>query len=155
MVAEKIVAVGTDGRRLAKMEGRAKASVDEHQTGETMTIVPSRAMQLILRATGDTEETAKICARGNDILVSSAGVTISSRLVEGRFPRWRDVFPEERDSIDIEMTVGPLYSALATSFDCHQQRKPWNRFHLWQWLARHVWGNCRCGRVQGRTTDRL
>ena len=39
MDEEKIIAVGTDGRRLAKMEGPA-VSVGGHVTGDAMTIVP-------------------------------------------------------------------------------------------------------------------
>lgn len=106
----KIVGVGTDGRRLAKMEGPAM-SVAGHLTGDTMTIVPTRAMQLIERAISDSDGVVRIAARANDILVNTPRVTIHSRLVEGRFPRWRDVFPDRRDPIRIELTVGPALSA--------------------------------------------
>ena len=37
---------------------------------------------------------------------------IYSRLVEGRFPKWRDVFPKRREAVQIELAVGPLYAAL-------------------------------------------
>ena len=111
MEPDSITAVGTDGRRLAKMEGEA-TSVEGHTSGDTMTIVPSRAMLLIDRSLHENDEELKLCVRGNDLLVSSATATINARLVEGRFPRWRDVFPKDRDSIDIDLTVGPMYSAL-------------------------------------------
>ena len=42
---DKITAVGTDGRRLAKMEGQAK-SVEGHGASEITTIVPARACLL-------------------------------------------------------------------------------------------------------------
>ena len=45
MTADQITAVGTDGRRLARMEAPAK-SVGGHETGDNTTIVPTRAMQL-------------------------------------------------------------------------------------------------------------
>lgn len=111
MEDDKITAVGTDGRRLAKMEGPAGA-VEGHSTGDTMTIVPSRAMQLIDRSLIDSDDLVKVAVRGNDILFKSHAATVSSRLVEGRFPRWRDVLPENRQASTIDMTVGPLHSAL-------------------------------------------
>jgi DNA polymerase-3 subunit beta len=99
------------GRRLAKMEGPAMA-VNGHDTGDAMTIVPTRSMQLIERALSEDDAEIQIAARANDILVKSPRATIYSRLVEGRFPKWRDVFPAEREASQIEMTVGPTYSAL-------------------------------------------
>ena len=87
--------MGTDGRRLAKQEGPAKA-VGGHETGDNTTIIPTRAMQLIERALADNEEKIQLAARDNDVLVRSRRVTIYSRLVEGRYPKWRDVFPAAR-----------------------------------------------------------
>lgn len=109
--ADKIIGVGTDGRRLAKMEGPAK-SVGEHEKLESPTIVPARSMQLIERALTDGDGEVLVSARTNDVLLKGARGTIFSRLVEGRFPKWRDVFPRRREAVQIEMTVGPLYSAV-------------------------------------------
>jgi DNA polymerase-3 subunit beta len=111
MEADKIVAVGTDGRRLAKMEGPAE-SIGGHQTGETMTIIPARSMQLVERALTDADSEVQVAARDNDVLVKTAKSTIYSRLVEGRFPKWRDVFPVRQSAVRIDITVGPMYSAL-------------------------------------------
>lgn len=108
---DKITAVGTDGRRLAKMEGPAQ-SIAGHQSGDTMTIVPTRSMQLIERALSDADAEIQVAARGNDILVRSPRMVIYSRLVEGRYPKWRDVFPDQRSATVVELGVGPLYSAL-------------------------------------------
>lgn len=105
-----ITAVGTDGRRLAKQEGPAK-SVGGHDTGESMTIVPSRAMQLIERALAENEANIQLAAREDDVLVKSDRTTIYTRLVEGRYPEWRSVFPC-REGTRIEIQVGPLLSAI-------------------------------------------
>jgi DNA polymerase-3 subunit beta len=110
MLPDQVIAVGTDGRRLARMEGPAK-SVGGHNTGDTTTIVPTRAMQLIERTLVDDAE-VQVAARGNDILIKSPRATIYSRLVEGRFPKWRDVFPKRDNVAKIELTVGPLHSAV-------------------------------------------
>jgi DNA polymerase-3 subunit beta len=109
--ASGITAVATDGRRLARQEGPAK-SVGSHHAAERMTIIPARAMQLIERAIGDDEETILLAARENDVLVKSARATIYTRLVEGRFPKWRDVFPRQETAAKIELTVGPFYATV-------------------------------------------
>jgi len=105
-----IIGVGTDGRRLARQQGGAEA-VGEHRTREN-TVVPTRAIQLMERALADDEENVQVAARENDVLVKSQRVTIYSRLVEGRYPKWRDVFPKYEDMHKVELAVGPLHSAV-------------------------------------------
>lgn len=106
---QKMIGVATDGRRLAKMEGPAN-SVGGHTAAQAMTIVPTRAMQLIERALGNDEGEVQVATRPNDVLVRGAHMTVFSRLVEGRFPRWRDVLPVRSDSVKIDLPVGPLYA---------------------------------------------
>ena len=105
-----IVAVGTDGRRLARQEGPAEA-VAGHETTEN-TVIPTRAMQLIERALADNDEEVLLAAAENQIQVKSQRTTIYARLVEGRYPKWRDVFPKQQETSRIEMTVGPFHSAV-------------------------------------------
>lgn len=105
-----VIAVGTDGRRLAKMEGAAAAH-GGHSTVDNPTIIPTRALTLIERAIGDEGE-VKIAARGNDLLVHNERLTLYTRLVEGRFPRWRDVLPKRPDATKIPLQVGSLMEAV-------------------------------------------
>ena len=107
-----ITAVGTDGRRLAKMEGPIERVGNPTASGSA-TIVPSRAMQLIERTlpTG-SEEMVRLAPRQNDLLVSHNHGVFYMRLVEGRFPKWREVLPNRDDSTKIDLPVGPMYSAL-------------------------------------------
>jgi DNA polymerase-3 subunit beta len=107
----KIIAVGTDGRRLAKMEGPVEA-VNGHRTGDNTTIVRTQSIRQMLRVISDSDGQVQLACRSNDVLVRTERVTCYSRLVEGRFPRWRDVFPSRRDAAKIEMPVGQLHSAL-------------------------------------------
>lgn len=110
--SKAVTGVGTDGRRLAKMETPV-TSAGGYKGSDSMTIVPSKSMQLIDRAlVADAEATVQIVARPNDVLIRSANATIYSRLVDGRFPKWRDVIPSKRDGVDIEMSVGPVLSAV-------------------------------------------
>lgn len=107
----QITAVGTDGRRLARMQGSAQ-SIGGHGTTGASTIVPTRAIALLERAVSEKDETVQVAARANDLLVRTRRWTLYSRLVEGRYPNWRQVFPERTESATIDLTVGPLFSAL-------------------------------------------
>lgn len=109
--ADKLLAVATDGRRLAKMEGPARFVGGEPSKDGT-TIVPARALQLMERAFAGSDAEIQFAARANDVLVRGGNTTVYSRLVEGRFPRWRDVVPDARNCQRIDLTVGPMLSAL-------------------------------------------
>jgi DNA polymerase-3 subunit beta len=92
------------------MQGPAE-SKEGGQT-DTQPIVPARAMQLIERCLGAADQPVQIAIRASEILVKTAGTTISARLVEGRFPRWRDVFPDRPDAVRVQCVVGPLLAAV-------------------------------------------
>jgi DNA polymerase III subunit beta len=102
----RIIAVSTDGRRLAKMEGDG-ALTGEPKDNTQPIIVPSRALQLMSRAVAE-EGIVLIAARANDIAVQSNGAVIVSRLIEGRFPKWRDVLPSSRNSTKVDVSAGVL-----------------------------------------------
>lgn len=106
-----LIAVGTDGRRLAKMEGPAQVVGEPAPFGDVI-VVPTRAMQLIERALGEEGSEVQIAVRQNDILVRNPRSTIYSRLLEGRYPRWRDVFPQRPNSLKLDLAVGPIQSAV-------------------------------------------
>ncbi len=106
-----LTAISTDGRRLAKMEGPAKAIGQPAPLGDVI-VIPTRAMQLLERAFAEETSEVQLAVRQNDVLVHSPRCTISSRLLEGRYPRWRDVFPQRANSLKIDLPVGPTYSAV-------------------------------------------
>ena len=70
------------------------------------------AKSLIERALADNEGDIQLCARDNNVLIKSERATIYTRLVEGRYPKWRDVFPREEGTLKIELCVGPFHSAV-------------------------------------------
>lgn len=106
-----LTAVGTDGRRLAKMEGAAQSVGSPTPFGD-VTVVPTRAMQLIERTLAEDGSEVQVAIRQNDVLVKTPRATIYSRLLEGRFPRWRDVFPRRERSVKLDLTAGPVQSAV-------------------------------------------
>jgi DNA polymerase-3 subunit beta len=107
----KLTAIGTDGRRLAKMEGPAQAVNNPPPFGE-VTVVPTRAMNLLERVLTEDSSEVRIAVRQNDFLVKTPRTTIYARLLEGRFPRWRDVFPRRENSLKLDLVVAPLQAAV-------------------------------------------
>jgi DNA polymerase-3 subunit beta len=105
-----VTAVGTDGRRLAKMEGPAAGF--NGSPSDAQPIVPARAMQLVERCLVGADAPVHVAVRPAEILVKTAATTISARLVEGRFPRWRDVFPERPEAVRVNLVTGPLLAAV-------------------------------------------
>ncbi|TWT46868.1 DNA polymerase III subunit beta [Botrimarina hoheduenensis] len=106
-----LIAVGTDGRRLARMQGPIEVVGEPSPLGES-TIVPSRSLQLIDRVLSADDEIVRLAIRASELQVTSRRATVSTRLLEGRFPKWRDVFPQRIESVKIELTVGPFFSAV-------------------------------------------
>ncbi len=113
MTEDRVTAVATDGRRLARQEGPGQ-SVGGHVSGENTIVIPTKALQLMERALSETSGTAQLAARENDVLMRSGAATVYARLVEGRFPRWRDVFPKhgEYDCVSLELPAGPFHAAV-------------------------------------------
>ena len=108
---DTLTAVGTDGRRLAKMQGVIKTVGTPKDPGAA-TIVPSRSMQLMERILPDGDTPVHFLPQANELLVREPGGVFYSRLVEGRFPKWREVLPSRTETNKIDIPVGPMYSAL-------------------------------------------
>jgi len=86
--------VATDGRRLAMTTGTATPFGGHSTKGQTP-VVPSKAMNLLERNLQDEGEVVKISIRPNDVLFRTERAVIYSRLVEGRFPDYRQVIPKK------------------------------------------------------------
>ena len=91
---KKLCMVATDGRRLAKIEGLiAKAEADQQRTA----IMPVKTMQLVAKVLHDPEEKVQIGFLENQMIVCTTAVKVMSNLVQGRFPRYEDVIPNDCD----------------------------------------------------------
>lgn len=100
--------VATDGKRLARMPGKVTVT-GEQPTGQWL--IPPKALSLILKTLLDPEEEVEIDLRQNEVLFRTSKVVIYSRLVEGRFPNYRDVFPPTAN-IRIPVGVGKLHGVI-------------------------------------------
>ncbi|MCI0685350.1 MAG: DNA polymerase III subunit beta [Gemmataceae bacterium] len=107
---DKATLVATDGRRLALMHGAAQAHGGHSTKGQTA-VVPVKAMSLLERNLTEPDETIKVSVRPNEVLMKTERAMIYSRLVEGRFPNYRQVLPAKHNS-KVNLTVGPFLSAV-------------------------------------------
>jgi DNA polymerase-3 subunit beta len=102
--------VATDGRRLAVTEGAATPHGGHDTKGQTH-VVPTKAMQLLERNLQEAEEVVRVSLQPNEALFKTDRAMIYSRLVEGRYPPYREVFPKKQTA-KVPLTVGPFYSAV-------------------------------------------
>ncbi len=108
-----VCAIGTDGRRLARMSGTG-LSVAGHATVPNNTIVPARALALINKAIAEVgdDDKVKFGARAKDVVIQTSRATVTCRLVEGKYPNWKQVIPTRKNPTLIDLSVGPFFSAI-------------------------------------------
>ncbi|MEZ6123177.1 MAG: DNA polymerase III subunit beta [Planctomycetaceae bacterium] len=106
----RVTVAATDSRRLAvatalcEKEGNPKAP-------EKTTVIPTRAMSLLERSIDPSSEFVDIAVRENEVLMRSGRSVIYSRLVEGRFPKYRDVIPTSGE-VNIPLAAAPFHAAV-------------------------------------------
>jgi DNA polymerase-3 subunit beta len=103
--------IATDGRRLAIVQAET-----DQATGDHKCLVPSRAAIAACASPGDS---VQIETDRTWLVLSSAGMTVSGRMIQGAFPKWQDVVPEreaKRHTIQRdELLHGVRQAAIVTS----------------------------------------
>ncbi len=119
--------VATDGRRLCSCEMEHDLAVDDrrypkHKDEKVSPplLVPSRVMQILARIAGAAgEDAVQLEATASELLASIGGTTVTARLLDGRFPKWRDVIPAEGEEpttvLATELLSATRAAAIVTS----------------------------------------
>lgn len=103
--ADGAVLASTDSRRLSVAPCYVEA-VNEPVFGKV--VVPARAMKLVEQSAGND---IRIAYTDRGVSFQVGGLSISSQLVEGRFPDWRRVVPQSKDiTRRVTLPTGPLAS---------------------------------------------
>lgn len=107
--------IGTDGRRLSV----AKVDLGETQDPDSREVlIPSHAIGFVGDMAGGVGG-IEIEATGAEVRFQFEGTTVTARLTDGRFPRWRDVMGEpegEPNVLDIaELKAATRAAAIVTS----------------------------------------
>ncbi len=82
--------VATDGRRLAL----TKKEINQNAQAQKAIIIPSKTINELIRNLKDKGE-ALIIIRENQVLIDLGGLQVVSRLIEGEFPNYDQVIPQE------------------------------------------------------------
>jgi DNA polymerase III subunit beta len=90
--------VATDSYRLSVKETRLEAPLD----GGFEANVPARALEELGRLVRDDVAEIRIGVRSNQVVFEVGGLALSSRLIDGQFPNYRQLLPE---AYEHELTV--------------------------------------------------
>jgi DNA polymerase-3 subunit beta len=85
----KIVMAATDSYRLAVKETELAGTAPELEA-----IVPSRALQELARI-ANTGDTVEVGVHENQVLFSTEGAWLTTRRIDGQFPNYRQLLPEQ------------------------------------------------------------
>ena len=96
--ADELRMVATDSYRLSVKETRLEAPLE----GGFEANVPARALEELGRLVRDDVEEIRIGVRANQVVFEVGGITLSSRLIDGQFPNYRQLLPE---AYEHELTV--------------------------------------------------
>lgn len=103
----KLNMVATDGHRLAVAKGDCKGAKSEARTA----IVPTKALNLLTRLLNEPEAVVKVKLADNQITFATESAVLTSNLVEGNFPPYKDVVPKDGDK-KATLATGVLASAV-------------------------------------------
>lgn len=84
-------AVATDGHRLAYCEKQTNAEISDIK----QVILPRKGVLELVRLLNENDDTAKITLGSNHLQVEFNELRLTSKLIDGRFPDYNRVIPEE------------------------------------------------------------
>lgn len=98
----QLIAVATDGHRLAKYEPK----IEWHFEGM---IVPSKTVDILIRNTDPkTNRKINIFQHGSKIEVDGDGWTLKSKTIDGTFPDYTRVIPQPDDGFQVALSLHML-----------------------------------------------
>ncbi len=105
---EQLTMAATDGRRLSVGRSKIKRT---HSKAIPQAIVPTRAMTLFARLPAEPAATVQVKIAANQILLRVGRETLSTSLVEGHFPKYQDVIPNDCDR-EVTLNTAEFHGAL-------------------------------------------
>jgi DNA polymerase-3 subunit beta len=108
--------VATDSKRLALAISPPLTRVAAIDAKANSHLTPTKAMQLLERHLAHLPGDAPLnfSLRANDALFRTETTTLYTRLVEGRYPPYREIFPKKTNA-KIVLSVGPFLTAIRQS----------------------------------------
>ena len=113
--------VSTDGRRMHASEAEIDQAVDD-----STTIVPRRVIDVILTIVGSSEESLQLECNRTEVMAEINGTILRARLLEGRFPEWREIVPAEQPATTVG--VAQLLEAVRQGSICRSETTKGSQF---------------------------
>lgn len=108
-ITETATLISTDSKRLGVAEC-AREKVGDPSWPTTFPVVPAEAMRLVEKCDG---EFCQISCEENSIAFKIGNVSIASQLIQGRFPNWKKVLPEQTQlKYRVDIPVNPFQTLL-------------------------------------------
>ena len=101
VTSDSVRAVATDGRRLAVATRHLTEPVEQ----EMAVIIPTKAVNHILRTFADDESDVRIALLENQIVFATQDLTLISRLIEGEYPDYQAVMAPAMNN-EVKLVVG-------------------------------------------------
>lgn len=107
LTPETTKVIATDGRRLAIASSDTLTPPPQEPVG---VIIPLKAVREITKTFAESAE-VKICLRDNQIIFADDDAILTSRLVEGEYPKYQQIIPKDNEihlTLNLERTLGAL-----------------------------------------------
>ncbi|HEU4448735.1 MAG TPA: DNA polymerase III subunit beta [Gaiellaceae bacterium] len=117
---EKLVMAATDSYRLSVKE----TALTKGPGRELEAIVPARALQELARIAGPAESaTIDVGVQENQVVFGSAGVWLTARRIDGQFPNYRQLIPEQFEA-EVQLPRDELLDVVRRTGLLAQRKSP-------------------------------
>jgi len=111
---DELIMVATDSYRLAEKKLKLAAS---DAKSDLAIIVPVRTMQELVRILGDDATDLQVFISDNQVLFAVDGIELTSRLIDGQFPNYRQIMPAKIETtFEIETAAFGRITKVASLF---------------------------------------
>jgi DNA polymerase-3 subunit beta len=111
-MAEGLNLVATDGHRLVRIKDASLAG----QEALGNLVIPIKALNMVVRSGGDAE-TVTVGKAQNHLVFGLGSTQIFTRLIDGRYPAYGGVIPDQNDNI-MQAGRGAIYRAIKQVSHC-------------------------------------
>lgn len=111
--ANALFLVATDGHRLVRIQDHKLAG----QEALGSVVIPIKALNLVARSLDSSAESVKLSLAQNHLVFSLGGTQIYTQLINGRYPAYEGVIPQQNENI-LQTTRAPLYRAVKQVSNC-------------------------------------
>lgn len=91
---ERVIAVATDGHRLAKLSTALETGVGTESAQPMQVIIPGKTVQELRRILGSENNMLRLELSQRTMRLLAGGAVVTSKLVEGRYPEYERVIPQ-------------------------------------------------------------